>query len=178
MSYFRSSPKEAPLSYTNTYQLINNKIVKQEKSIKYLGIFIDSHLSWKTHIAHMSKKVSRMIGVLSKLRYFTNTEILNQLYYTLIYPFITYGLIIWGNTYITTLVPLIILQKRAVRFIIFSDFHEHSSPLFHALSIIKLVDLIFFYVAMFMYDFYTAKLPNAFKDLFKKSAIDMPITQD
>ena len=31
---------------------------------------------------------------------------------------------------------------------------------------------------MFMYDFYTAKLPNAFKDLFKKSATDMPITQD
>ena len=158
--------------------LINNKIVKQEKSIKYLGIFIDSHLSWKTHISHISKKVSRGIGVLSKLRHFTNTEILKQLYYTLIYPFFTYGLITWGNTYITTLRPLIILQKKAVRVITFSDFREHSSSLFHALSIIKLVDLIFFYVAMFMYDFYTAKLPNAFKDLFKKSAIDMPITQD
>ena len=56
--------------------LINNKIVKQEKIIKYLGIFIDSHLSWKTHILHISKKVSRGIGVLSKLRHFTNTEIL------------------------------------------------------------------------------------------------------
>ena len=50
----------------------------------------------------------------------------------------------------------------------FSDFREQSSPLFHALSIIKLVDLIIFYVAMFIYDFYTAKLPNALKDLFKK----------
>ena len=78
--------------------LINNKIVKQEKTIKYLGIFIDSHLSWKTHISHISKKVCRGIGVLSKLRHFSNTEILKQLYYTLIYPFFTYGLIIWGNT--------------------------------------------------------------------------------
>ena len=59
------------------------------------------------------------------------------------------------------------MQKKAVRVITFSDFREHSSFLFHALSIIKLVDLIFFYVAMFMYHFYTAKLPNAFKDLFK-----------
>ena len=92
-------------------------------------------------------------------------EILKQLYYTLIYPFFTYGLITWGNTYITTLRPLIILQKKAIRVITFSDFREHSSPLFHALSIIKLIDLIFFYVAMFMYDFYTAKLPSAFKDL-------------
>ena len=111
--------------------------------------------------------MSRGIGVLSKLRHFTNTEIFEQLYYTLIYPFFTYDLTC-GNTYITTLRSLIILQKKAIRVITFSDFREHSSPLFHALSIIRLVDLIFFYVAMFMYDFYAAKLPNAFKDLFKK----------
>ena len=112
--------------------------------------------------------MSRGIGVLSKHRHFTNTEILKQLYYTLIYPFFTYGLITWGNTYITTLRPIIILQKKAVRVISFSDFREHSSPPFHALSIIKFIDLIFFYVVMFMYDFYTAKLPCAFKNLFKK----------
>ena len=112
--------------------------------------------------------MSRGIGVLSKLRHFTNAEILKQLYYTLIYPFLTFGLITRGNTYITTLKPLIILQKKAVRVITFSDFRKHSSPLFDALSIIKLIDLIFFYVAMFMYDFYTAKFPNAFEDLFKK----------
>ena len=114
--------------------LIKNKIVKEEKSIKYLVIFIDSHLSWKTHISHISKKVSRGIWVLSKLRHSTNTEILKQLYYNLIYPFFTYGLIIWGNAYITTPRPLIILQEKAVRVITFSDFREHSSPVFSCIK--------------------------------------------
>ena len=108
-----------------------------------------------------------MIGVLSKLRHFT--EMFKQLDYTLIYKYFTYGLIVWGNTYITTLRLLVLLKKKAVRFITFSDFREHSGHLFHALRIIKLFNLTFFYVAMFMYDFYTAKLPNAFNDLFKKS---------
>ena len=59
---FHPPQKKLPLSIQ---MLINNKIVKQEKSIKYLGIFINSHLSWKTHISHISKKMSRGIGVLS-----------------------------------------------------------------------------------------------------------------
>ena len=28
------------------------------------------------------------------------------------YPFLTYGLIVWGNTYSTTLQPLSIMQKK------------------------------------------------------------------
>ena len=33
--------------------LIANREIKQEKFIKYLGLFIDSHLSWKFHILHI-----------------------------------------------------------------------------------------------------------------------------
>ena len=36
--------------------LIPNGEIKQEKYIKYLGLHIDSHLSWKFHISHISKK--------------------------------------------------------------------------------------------------------------------------
>ena len=34
-------------------------------------------------------------------------DILIQLYYSLAYPFLTYGLIVWGNTYGTTLKPVV-----------------------------------------------------------------------
>ena len=47
--------------------------------------------------------VSRGIGVLSKIRYYVNGNILHQLYYSIIYPLPTYGLTIWGNTYSSTL---------------------------------------------------------------------------
>jgi hypothetical protein len=35
---------------------INNSQIKQEKYIKYLGIFLDSNLRWKSHITHISKQ--------------------------------------------------------------------------------------------------------------------------
>ena len=35
---------------------INNKAIKQEKHIKYLGLFIDSHLCWKYYILHITKR--------------------------------------------------------------------------------------------------------------------------
>ena len=57
-----------------------------------------------------------------KLRYYVGLDMLLSLYYALIYPFLTYGIIIWGNTYKTTLQPIFILQKRAMRLITFSRF--------------------------------------------------------
>ena len=58
-------------------------------SIKYLGTFIDQHLSWKSHILHLAKKIKISIGVMSKIQYIVNVKILTQLYYSLIYPFLT-----------------------------------------------------------------------------------------
>ena len=63
---------------------------------------IDSNLSWKSHVSYIAKKIKRNIGILFKLRYYVNSDILVELYYALIYPFLTYGLISWINTYSST----------------------------------------------------------------------------
>ena len=76
-----------------------------------------------------------------------------------------YGIIAWGNTYSTTLQPLFILQKRAIRLMTFTSFHEHSSPIFRKLNIIKLDDLIYH---IFMYRFNNSLLPSAFDAFFSK----------
>jgi hypothetical protein len=91
-----------------------NDQVKRKKSIKYLGFFIDCHLNWKDHIHKLSKKIYRGIGVLLKLCNFVSTHILLQVYYSIIYSFLTYGILIWGNTYKTNLHPLMVLQRKAI----------------------------------------------------------------
>ena len=147
---------------------INNKQLKREFCIRYLGILIDSHLNWKHHVECIVKKIRRSIGILSKLRYYVGLDILLSLYYALIYPFLTYGIIIWGNTYKTTLQPIYILQKRAMRLITFSRFDEHSSPLFKSLEIIKFLDLVTFHLAIFMYKYHNQLLPSVFNSFFTK----------
>ena len=63
---------------------LNGVNLNQEFSIKYLGIIIDSNLSWKSQVSYIAKKIKRNTGILSKLRYYVNLDILVKLYYALI----------------------------------------------------------------------------------------------
>lgn len=158
-------PPQRKLPFRVTFSL-NGINLNQEFSIKYLGIIIDSNLSWKSHVSHIAKKIKRNIGIFSKLHYYVNLDILVKLYYALMYPFLTYGLISWGNTYSSTAQPLFILQKKAMRVITFSKFHEHSSPIFKHLDIVKLPDLVFLSIAVFMHKFHNRHLPVTFDTFF------------
>jgi len=44
----------------------------------------------------------------------------------------------WGNNYITTVQPLVILQKRPLRIIHGADYREHTNIFFYGVQIIKM----------------------------------------
>ena len=136
-------PPQKKVNY-NIKLKIDNKDIKEMKSIKYLGVYIDCHLKWKEHILEVSKKLARGIGILLKLRHFVNLASLVQVYYSITYSFLTYGIIVWGNTYSNNLQPLIILQKKAIRIITFSDFRTHTSLIFKQLSLLSYAMLLSF----------------------------------
>ena len=50
------------------------------KHVKFLGIFIDEHLSWTTHIDNLSKQVARNVGMLNKLKHFLPMYILRTIF--------------------------------------------------------------------------------------------------
>ena len=72
---------------------------------------LDSHLNWKADVSHVMKKTKRNIGLISKLRYFVNINTLVSLYYALIYPFLVYSLIAWGNIYESNVRPFVHTTK-------------------------------------------------------------------
>ena len=51
--------------------------------VKYLGMYIDKHLSWNFHIFQLSKKLSRAHCILSKLRHYAPTKLCLQVYYAI-----------------------------------------------------------------------------------------------
>ena len=61
----------------------------------------------------------------AKLRHFTNKNSLKLVYYALVYPYLTYGNLVWGNTYPTRLQKLLNVQKKIVRLISFKSYMEH-----------------------------------------------------
>ena len=76
----------------------NNKKLYPVDHIKYLGMYIDKYLSWNIHLQHLSKKLSRACGILSKLRHNAPIETCLQVYYAIFYSHLIYGCNIWGLT--------------------------------------------------------------------------------
>lgn len=68
-------------------------------------------MTWKPHIFNVQKKVSKMIAILYKLQYILSKNALHLLYTSLVTPYLTYGIEIWGNTYKTRTNPIFLLQK-------------------------------------------------------------------
>jgi hypothetical protein len=79
---------------------INIRHIEEKPHIKYLGIYIDDNFKWTQQIKHVKSKIAKNTGVL-KLRYYIHLRMVKKLYYTLIYPYLNYGLTSWGNTYRT-----------------------------------------------------------------------------
>ena len=43
--------------------------LEQKDCVKYLGVLIDSNLSWQDHINYFALKISKTTGIISRLRY-------------------------------------------------------------------------------------------------------------
>ena len=127
----------------------------------------DFHLNWKSHIDLVARRVKRSIVILSRIRLFTNITILINLYYTLICPFLTYGLIAWSNAYHSTINPIFILQKKALRILTFSGYKDHSNPLFIKHNIIKFHNFVFYHNTIFVYNFKAGDQLKLFNNFFE-----------
>lgn len=133
-----------PKILTNVNEIsleIENNIIKRVSSTKYLGVILTSNLSWLEHITYISKKISRNIGILSKFKYAFPTHVLMSLYYTLIYPYYTYCLSIWGSCPQTHLNILLKTQKRYVRVIFKMGIYDSTNSVFKDSNIFTISEI-------------------------------------
>ena len=109
-----------------------NKCVRPESKvyIDYLGVLIDQNLSWKYHIDSIVTKIGKNVELTAKLRHSVPRPILLNIYKSLVHPYLTYGLAAWDQVCRTYLNKILILQKRALRLLHFTDWHEHAIPIF------------------------------------------------
>ena len=132
------------------------------------GVVIDNRLSCKHHINFISSKISKTIGIISKIRHFVSRHIVIKIYQSLIYPYISYGICAWGQSVKTNLKKLLVLQKRAIRLIYFTSNREHAVPYFVQSRILPLDSLFFQQIAYLMRDVDNHIAPKNIVTLFKK----------
>lgn len=159
------SPQHSSLETVNIK--IGNQPVKQSRYVKFLGILLDEHLSWKYHLSELSKKLARTCGMFFKIRHFLPIDVLICLYNSLFSSFLQYGIVVWGLTYDVHIKPVYLLQKRVVKAIAFEHFTSPSTPIFSDLKILKLQDLFQLKLLCFVYDCVNKISPNCFHNFFE-----------
>ena len=81
-------------------------IIEHINSTKFLGLIIDDKLKWHEHIQHVTHKIARSVGILYKIRHYLNKQTLLNMYYTFVFPYLIYGVEIWGSASLNHINPL------------------------------------------------------------------------
>ena len=112
--------------------LIDGKLIENVKYFMFLGILFDESLTWKCHINMVTKKISKVIGILNRLIYVFPQNALLSIYHSLFASYLN-GLLLWG----TNVNRVSKLPKKTV----ISEYLAHSEPLFKTLKLLKIDDL-------------------------------------
>ena len=153
--FFQKRRSITPLKF-----LMNNRAIDVVHNFNYLGIMLDANMSWKSHIAMVSNKLSRINGILHRLKYLYPQNILITLYKSLFIPHINYGSLLWGHAGES----IDKIQKKAIRTITYSSYIAHSEPLLKSLNLLKVKDLFNLKILKFLFNLYHNKLPPYFNN--------------
>ena len=127
---------------------------------------IDENLTWKPHIENVCKLCSRNLGVLNKVKYFLPKNSLYQLYCSFILPFLSYGILLWGNASTQYMTKVFKLQKRTLRIISNSSYLSHTKPLFEKYNTLNIFQIYSKEEGIFMYKHRNGLLPLSFDHVF------------
>ena len=144
-------PKQTNAAIPHLHLTSNGSAINIVDSAKYLGVVIDNELNFKQHIKIMEGKVARFIGILFKLKHFFPQNFMLQLYYALVHPFLSYGIIIWEATYATYIKRLKSLQNRAIRAVAKCHYRDEVKLFYNQFRILQIDDLVKYEIAKFVH---------------------------
>ena len=74
--------------------------LERVKTTKFLGVYFDENFTWEYHVDHCRKKMLQGTFAINSSKHILNEKHLKILYYSLVYPYIHYGIMLWGNALI------------------------------------------------------------------------------
>jgi hypothetical protein len=104
--------------------------------IKFLGLTLDSTLSWKPHTDQLISKLNSACYVIRSLKSIISLENIRMISLSSVHFIISYSIIFWGNsTYSNTIFKL---QERVIRVMMNAGNRESHRELFKKLNFLPL----------------------------------------
>ena len=67
---------------------IDDNILQEKINVKYLGVYLDTNLTWNPHIEYLCTKLSAASYLLIKLRHYVDLKTLIAVYNSIVYSYI------------------------------------------------------------------------------------------
>ena len=141
---------------------INGCYIERVHEFNFLGVILDETLNWNAHINKTSNIISKMNGIMNKLKRTLPCRILKLMYDSFILHHIGYGITAWGFN----INRISKLQKRSVRIICNAKYNAHTDPLFKKMNIIQASDLFQLNCMKIYHNNVNNKVPEYIKNMF------------
>ena len=110
----------------NSSYKIHNQTLQQTSKARYLGVTIDSSLSWNPHVAAVTKKANNTVSFLQRNLSTCPKDVKATCYKTLVHPQLEYGSFVWDPPTKSNINKLEAVQRLTARFC-HSDYRSASS---------------------------------------------------
>ena len=145
---------------------INGTKLYPSNCIKYLGIWIDNDLSWRSHISDTVVKLEMANGALAKLRHYVSKKLLTLVYYAIFQFHLQYCCQIWGQPTNFMIAKIYSLQNCAIRLISFASQRTSAIPFFSELGTVKFCDIVHCQNIIFLHKLLNNNLPISICDTY------------
>ena len=107
------------LSYRRVINLtgimISGRNLERTSQVRFLGVELDENLKFDKHIQMVHSKISKSLGILTKLKYYLPIQVMHTLHDSFIVPYLTHALEVWGGSSVCYTDRLFKLQKSFLR---------------------------------------------------------------
>jgi len=96
-----------------------NRKIATAQSLKFLGLTIDTTLTWKHHFGELTSRLNKPYYAIRLIKPFMSLDVLRSTYFSYAHSIISYGIIYWGNSSYSE--DIFKIQKRLIRIIMNSS---------------------------------------------------------
>jgi hypothetical protein len=171
MIFKPSALTDNAITCDNLRLIFGGLIIQRIRVTKFLGILVDENLTWSAHVSQLISKVSSLIGIMCRKRHLLPFPCRKNIYFSLIYSQLVYGVEIYANAQKSVLKPLIIKCNSLLRVLQFKPRRTAIRDLYTTFNTLP-VDLLHnLYTMSLMYRcmYDPINVPRAIVNLFKSN---------
>ena len=142
---------------------IGNDTINRQNVVKFLGLYVDSKLDWHEHTKYVTNKLNSSLYAMRKIKHLVYRNHMLTLYYSLVYPYLDYGVSLWGSANAKLTNKLKATQKKAVRIMMGEKYNAHATPIFQKLKILRFEDIYKYSLAKHMFAYKEGCLPRPYE---------------